>query len=259
MGIPLYFRYIAKNYPHIILDIIKKTGAVAIDETVLERLDKVKNLHHLYLDMNCLIHPACRSVLTNSDNMKCSKSEIEAKMFKSVRKYLEHIILFAKPSELLYISIDGPAPRAKMNQQRLRRYRSVMERAQIKRNKERCKIADETYDWDTNAITPGTKFMNQLNKMLHNSFNQSNIIISDSTEPGEGEHKILQYMKQHKQSLHKKHNCIYGLDADLIMLSLVSNIDNIYLLRERTSFNIEQIDSEFLYLNINSLKNILVC
>ena len=130
MGIPLYFRYIAKNYPSIILDIIK-SGA-RVDETVASRLELVKNIHHLFLDMNCLIHPACRSVLSNPSNIKCSRAEIETKMLKSVRNYLERVILFAKPKELVYLSIDGPAPKAKMVQQRLRRYRSVMERNIIK-------------------------------------------------------------------------------------------------------------------------------
>jgi len=263
MGIPLYFRYIAKNYPHIILDIIKKTGAVAIDETVLERLDKVKNLHHLYLDMNCLIHPACRSVLTNSDNMKCSKSEIEAKMFKSVRKYLEHVILFAKPSELLYISIDGPAPRAKMNQQRLRRYRSVMEREEIKRIKKRCKIADETYDWDTNAITPGTPFMEALSINLQHFIKNSSlfdglkIIYSDSNVPGEGEHKIFNYIKHNIRHNLEKNMSIYGLDADLIMLSMASQQNNIFLLREAVHFG--KVDTDhLLFLDIDYLKKYLL-
>ena len=42
--------------------------------------------------------------------------------------------------------------------------------------------------------------------------------------PGEGEHKILQYIKTNKIKLSKQSNCIYGLDADLIMLSLLSGI-----------------------------------
>ena len=44
------------------------------------------------------------------------------------------------------------------------------------------------------------------------------------------------------------------MDADLIMLSMVSQKDDIYLLRERTEYNIEQTDSEYIYLNIDQLK-----
>ena len=60
----------------------------------------------------------------------------------------------------------GPAPRAKMNQQRQRRYRSVLYRKTISNIKKRLKVHDDNYDWDTNAITPGTKFMEKLAKNL---------------------------------------------------------------------------------------------
>ena len=54
------------------------------------------------------------------------------------------------------------------------------------------------------------------------------------------------------------HNIIiYGLDADLIMLALISHKNNIYLLREKTeygSFSFQFEDYRFLYLDINSLK-----
>jgi len=257
MGIPLYFRYIAKNYPAIILDIIK-SGA-RVEETVASRLKLVKNIHHLYLDMNCLIHPACRSVIADPKNSKCSREEIEIKMLKSVRNYLERVILFAKPSELIYISIDGPAPMAKMVQQRLRRYRSVMERAEMKRIKKQCKIADETYDWDTNAITPGTSFMkklgDELERYIRNSplFAGVKVIYSNSNVPGEGEHKIFNYIKHNIRHNMEKNLSIYGLDADLIMLSMASQQPNIFLLREAIHFG--KVDTDhLLFLDIDQLK-----
>ncbi len=261
MGIPLYFRYIAKNYPSIILDIIK-SGA-RVDETVASRLELVKNIHHLFLDMNCLIHPACRSVLSDPRNIRCTQAEIEAKMFKSVRNYLESIILFAKPSELLYMSIDGPAPKAKMVQQRLRRYRSVMEREEIKKIKKRCKIADETYDWDTNAITPGTPFMTALAENLEQFIRTSSlftgltVIFSNSNVPGEGEHKIFNYIKHNIRHNLEKTSCVYGLDADLIMLSMASQQPNIFLLREAVHFG--KVDTDhLLFLDIDRLKHYLL-
>ena len=114
MGIPLYFRYIAKKYPEIIIDILKKNKFT--DELILERYHHLETIHHLFLDMNCLIHPACREVLSKA-NKKLTKKELEIKMLKSVRSYLSKLVTFVKPTQLLYVSIDGPAPKAKMVQQ----------------------------------------------------------------------------------------------------------------------------------------------
>ena len=213
MGIPTLFKTLISDYT----TLIKKTSDI--------------KPHNLFFDLNCLIHPCCAKVDDGDED----------KMISSIIDHIHKLIQLTQ-AKFVYIAIDGPAPKAKMIQQRLRRHKSVLEPKQ----------------WDTNAITPGTNFMNQLNIELKKTFTQSNILISDSTIPGEGEHKILQYIKQKKDIFHKQTNCIYGLDADLIMLSLVSGIPNIYLLRERTSFNIEQINDEYLYLDINTLKKEII-
>ena len=61
------------------------------------------------------------------------------------------------------------------------------------------------------------------------------ILFTGSEVPGEGEHKIVEYMRQYKTSsdynIHTRH-CIYGLDADLIMLSLITHEPSIAILRE---------------------------
>ena len=103
----------------------------------------------------------------------------------------------------MIIAIDGPAPRTKMEQQRQRRLKSSQEK----------KI------WDTNQITPGTEFMNNLSIYLNQECKKLSVkyIISDSNERGEGEHKIMHYI----DTLHSdKISVIYGLDADL-MLSMI--------------------------------------
>ena len=66
-------------------------------------------------------------------------------------------------------------------------------------------------------------------------------IFNDSSIHGEGEHKIMQYLKKINES---DINIVHGLDADLIMLSMIKS-NKIYLLRERTEYNIEGFDSEF--------------
>jgi 5'-3' exoribonuclease 2 len=210
MGIPVLFKTLISDYHNIIVPVEN----VSVD--------------NLCFDLNCLIHPACAQV----------EGGDEPAMIQSILDNIDKLIQVTGAS-FVYVAIDGPAPKAKMIQQRVRRLKSVLEEK----------------EWDTNAITPGTTFMNHLNERLHEKYDsKEHVVISDSLEPGEGEHKILQYIKQEKELFTNKHTCIYGLDADLIMLGLVSGLKNLYLLRERTSFNIEQMEGEYLYLDIQALR-----
>ena len=121
----------------------------------------------------------------------------------------------------------------------------------------RLKSSQENKIWDTNQITPGTDFMNRLNQFLKKEINHFKIktILSDSNEPGEGEHKIMKFMDENIDP--NSNNIIYGLDADLIMLSMIRK-HKIELLRERTSFNLENTDDPYIYLDINQLKHYLI-
>jgi len=186
------------------------------------------NINNLFFDLNCLIHPACHG-LTD-----------EQEMFDNIYNNMIKIINISNPSDLIYIAIDGVCPRSKIQQQRYRRFKS----------------ANEHKIWDTNAISPGTNFMNNLNTFLKNKFKDYpiKIVFNDSSIPGEGEHKIMQYLKNNNN---KDINIVHGLDADLIMLSMIRD-NNIYLLRERTEYNIEGFDSEYVFLDINNLKKYLI-
>ena len=212
MGIPSYYKNIIQTYPD-----------------VIETKEKTKlKINHLFLDLNCAIHPCC-----------ANKTD-ENQMLNDIFLKIEECISITNVKDLVYIAIDGPAPRTKMEQQRQRRLKSLKEK----------KI------WDTNQITPGTKFMDKLINFLNEKCKSLKVkyIISDSNEPGEGEHKIMKYMDTlNKDSI----NVVYGLDADLIMLSMIRN-NNVYLLRERTAYNIEDLDTDYIFLNINLLKKYLI-
>jgi len=169
-------------------------------------------------------------------------------MIVTILKTLDKLLEYTDVKDIVYIAIDGVAPQAKMKQQRQRRHRSIGE----------AKL------WDTNAISPGTIFMKRLNLRLREWMAAADddisykIILSDSEEPGEGEHKILHYLKTESHQGEMNNIVIYGLDADLIMLGLVSELPNVFLLRERTEYNIEDTDSEYVYLKIDPLKQFIL-
>jgi 5'-3' exonuclease len=192
-------------------------------EDLLVSTDKDKRVNdNLYLDLNCAIHPCC------------SGETDETIMIHKIIHKIDELVKLVKPINEIFIAIDGVAPKAKMIQQRSRRHKSIQQN----------KV------WDTNLISPGTPFMKKLSLKLHEVYSDTKYIISDSDIPGEGEHKILQKIK----CAYTMNHVIYGLDADLIMLSLVSLTSDIYLLREKTEYNIENLTGEYIYMNIDSLK-----
>jgi 5'-3' exoribonuclease 2 len=163
------------------------------------------------------------------------------------------------------ISTDGVAPRAKMNQQRARRFRAAQEKEEQDEKKEefrkmligsenrRGDDAEETEQpkkaWDSNVITPGTPFMRLLAQSLRYwvayklntdpMWANLKVIISDATVPGEGEHKIMEFIRSQRRSQEydpNTHHVIYGLDADLIMLALSTHEPHFRVLREDVFF-----------------------
>ena len=150
-----------------------------------------------------------------------------------------------------------------MAQQKLRRYKTIKEKEVKNKIHRELNIEEEDNKWDTNAITPGTEFMARLSNYLQNEFNNNNfygnidIIFSNSNVPGEGEHKIFEYIRENNND--NLIDVVYGLDADLIMLSLAAKKNNIYLLREALEFGKMYYESgyKFLYLDIDNFKKIV--
>jgi len=218
MGIPSYFSYIVKNH----IDIIRKFNPELFPT----------GIDNLYMDCNSIIY----DVIRQNDNERETKIIIK-RVIDKIEEY-KNII---KPKRSI-IAFDGVAPIAKLEQQRNRRYKSWYQ-SQI------SKIlfpSKNTTVWNTTIITPGTVFMKELNETIHSYYQakNDNTIVSTSFDYGEGEHKIFQYIRNHPEEHKQANTVIYGLDADLIMLSInhLPICPNIFLFRETPEF-IKSIDS----------------
>lgn len=241
MGIPSYFSYIVKNHRNII-----------------KKLKTDFRVDNLYLDSNSIIYDCLRKI---SKEYNGNNILFEAKLIEEVCLKIDEYVHITNPQKKVMITFDGVAPVAKLEQQRNRRYKSQLE-IEIFKN---CGISEDKKNWNKTAITPGTQFMKNLNKEIKNYFNNKSLyIISGSDIPGEGEHKIFEYIRKNSIKHKNETTLIYGLDADLIMLCLnhlnVSN--NIYLYRETPEF-IKSIDSSLdpnssYILNINLLSEHII-
>ena len=234
MGIPSYFSKVVKAYRHILKD-----------------LKYLSHVNNLYMDCNSLIYDAVKN---NPTYDKGKSAEYEKELIRMVCSKIDYYVSVLNPQSRVFIAFDGVAPVAKLSQQRDRRYKSWYT-AQIQRDIEGAGYKEA---WNTSAITPGTNFMRRLNeevveyfdKKMHNNSNKGGstleYIISSSSEPGEGEHKILDYMRTYPEYHNSRDTVtlVYGLDADLIMLTLnhLHITKNLYLFRETPEF-IKSVDS----------------
>jgi len=254
MGVPAFFRWLSRKCGAIVVNCVedeqKVIDGVKVPIDYSQPNPNGVEFDNLYIDMNGVIHPC-----SHPEDRPAPRNEEE--IFECIFDALDRMFNIIRPRKLLYLAIDGPAPRAKMNQQRTRRFRAAKEsvemanlkaekKAEIERNGGRLPPPDPKVEkFDSNCITPGTGFMNRLADALRyyvsarlndsKGWENLNVILSDASVPGEGEHKIIDYIrKQRFTSTHdtNTHHCIWGADADLIMLGLATHEPNFTIVRE---------------------------
>ena len=250
MGVPSFYAWVLQRYPKLIQHL---QGVISDAPDANAGAGPIDNL---YLDMNGIIHPCF-----HPENGEAPATEEEC--FMAILAYIDALMFIVRPRKLLYLAVDGPAPRAKMNQQRGRRFKAAAEADQKKRVedalrsqwRQQGKAAPEAKEdlrgvdpmADSNVITPGTQFMTRLGRWLrHFCYARLNspaeydhhglrIVLSDAAVPGEGEHKAMAYIRAQRHARGydpNLHHCLYGLDADLIMLGLATHEARFTILRE---------------------------
>jgi 5'-3' exonuclease len=236
MGIPSFFRTIIEKNSNVI------TGASV-----------PLNVDYFFIDFNSIIYNTFQE-LEKSNN-------IENDLIETIIKKLGHLINdIVKPKIYAYISIDGVAPRAKMVQQRSRRYKSVFYKELIQKKEKELNIESKNI-WDPAPnISPGTEFMEKLqNKIkyhLSTHYFKYKTFLNDCYNIGEGEHKFLHLLRNLKNV--QNNIVIYSPDGDMISLSLLTHQPNIYIMRIPDSYS--EIESRFLpqedyiYCNCNLIR-----
>lgn len=259
MGIPKFFRFLQESYPDIVSP------------------NLVKRVASLWIDANAKIYTACDNVY----GIKFNKRNPEESLLKNKQAHdpknaektysdcivetilvLKNLIERIKPEESLGIMFDGIIPLAKIYQTRERRYRSAQDNAsehdddddeddksdELDDAKSFKNLKKKLKDYDRIMITPGTKFMYDIDLNVSKWIASDNPIFPPqkvyssykSDTHGEGEHKIFEYLKKYYgkngqfsklESEETKYHVIHGLDADLILLALLSEVEGIILMR----------------------------
>jgi 5'-3' exonuclease len=218
MGIPTFFRTILKNNRRVI------TPASA----------KSLEVDYFFMDFNSIVY---KEWSTLSDDLKTTLSEDRLQQVliqRVVERTLYLVNTIVQPKEYAYISMDGSAPKAKIVQQRSRRYKAVQSEHFLENKKRQYNKESSSAFNPSCHICPGTMFMTNLSHALQKTMAKKqfccSVLLSDSSNPGEGEHKILPKIRS-LMSEQEKCVVIYSPDGDMISLGLMTHKKNIYILR----------------------------
>lgn len=227
MGVPGLAPWIRRNFPS-----HWRTIAIHRKEVSPFTVDR------LYIDGNALLHPAAQTAFYYGSKAG-AKDRYEGKsyddrlnaLFKMFFFSIRKLVAITKPSKAVYIALDGSAPLAKQAQQRIRRFGLIPSDGQSRKPAEK---------FDPSSITPGTPFMLELVRFMNarirqeiddsrTLFHRLDVVFSPPTRAGEGEHKLMDFIRA---GADEDSHCLCGPDGDLLMLALATRKSKIYILRE---------------------------
>ena len=213
------------------------------------------NASALYFDFNCMIYHCARRPNTTLPPYPGpeGQEEWERLLLDDLVAYTVKVWQSVGSPREVFLAVDGVVPMAKMKQQRHRRFKSAwLTHQEIQEG-----LREEKPSWDTNCITPGTRFMKRLTERLEKLCSlRTQWSVSGPDQPGEGEHKIMAKLRAQEPS--SDPILVYGLDADLILLTLLNAKRPTFLVREASEMGVVQLDGfgeeQFSYFSVEILK-----
>jgi len=103
MGVPAFFRWLCSRNPKALLEMAENSDD-NFDYTCNPEID------NLYLDMNGIIHPC-----SHPEGTGIPIPVTYHDMFTNVFNYIDRWVDIIRPKKMIYMAVDGVAPRAKMN------------------------------------------------------------------------------------------------------------------------------------------------
>lgn len=247
MGIKYFFSYFKNKFNNRISTVKREKNIIRKNNVEID---------NFLLDMNGIFHNCAQKVYEYGNykglknlfgDSKKSNFNRQKRFFAEVCSYIEMLFDMVEPQKRLVMCVDGVAPLSKQSQQRSRRFKSSLER----------KEGDDSFD--PNCLTPGTLMMDHLSKyidwFIHKKMTEDErwkkleIIFSNEKNPGEGEHKLINFIKKYGKD--DETYMIQGMDADLIMLSLSTNKDKFWILRE----DHRSVKGDFFLINVENFKS----
>lgn len=267
MGVLRFFRWLVKKHPDCLVRLhvrppkdVKKYDKYKYCETAKS---KGISLDWVEYDLNSVFHPvaqelhAVRPVSVSLRKPRKAPPVVLEKpenvIFSKICERVEDMRNILGPVRGMDFAVDGTAGNSKMQQQRKRRIKTIMDK-----NKN---VDGPKTDWDSTKISCGTVWMDRLNKHIdefvqeqlttNSTWRDLQVIISNHRVPGEGEHAVLKHMKQDP-------SLSYGVvspDADVIFLAAGLHNPNIYVFRENI---FDDVDGEFFLVHIGSFRECII-
>ncbi|KAJ7561925.1 hypothetical protein O6H91_03G047800 [Diphasiastrum complanatum] len=232
--------WLVEKYPLIVVDAVEEEPQANPGGTDLSRPNPNGLYDNLYVDMKWIIRPSFRP------EGKAIPSTFQ-EIFQRIFDYIDQLFAIVRPRKLLYLAVDGVLPRSKMNLHRAHCFQAATDATKLSFEEDKLSKDFETIcqlsaskkvieHYDPNIIAPGTEFMDSLTVAVKYyvrlrinydpSWRNVKVIFSDASVPGDGEHKIVSYIRLQRNlpgyDANTRH-CLFGLDADLLMLALATH------------------------------------